>query len=245
MTDPPYVVDEAPSFDTCRIDVGDEQTDAEGNAEFRVGIGGGGRAIEIACTGSDPNGSFSIMAANAPDASVWAWSGTPGTTVDSDTDLALAEAANTVDETSEATQAVITGGTMNHIRMGSTVTYVVQLKDAMGNKVGPTPGKDYGFTVTTLGMGQNSTNGVANADATATQVDGETALFEVELIRTPEDKRPDSNGRFTVTVGYPDPARFTNDPDVQIQLEIRRSALNEIAVADMTMGDGNHRHPEQ
>ena len=66
VTDPPYVADITPSIDTCRIDTFDDETDGDGNQEFDVGLGGGGAAIQIACTGSDPNGTFSLMAASNP-----------------------------------------------------------------------------------------------------------------------------------------------------------------------------------
>ena len=84
-----------------------------------------------------------------------------GDIVDDETELALAEPANTVDEVFAPVTAVIAGGSMNHIRMGNTVTYVVQLKDKNGNAAGPLPGEDYRFEVTVVATLQDNVNGVA------------------------------------------------------------------------------------
>ena len=244
VTDPPYVADITPSIDTCRIDTFDDETDGDGNQEFDVGLGGGGAAIQIACTGSDPNGIFSLMAASNPDAHVWAWTGAVGDIVDDETELALAEPANTVDEVFAPVTAVITGGSMNHIRMGNTVTYVVQLKDKNGNAAGPLPGEDYRFEVTVVATLQDNVNGVAENDDNDDQLvggpdaqrDGETNQFTQVRIRDPKDYYPDDSGRFTVTTSYTNPSRFDNDPDVKIHIEVRKSAANEMTISDMTMG---------
>ena len=244
VTDPPYVADITPSIDTCRIDTFDDETDGDGNQEFDVGLGGGGAAIQIACSGSVPLGTFSLMAASNPDAHVWAWTGAVGDTVDDETDLALAEPANTVDELFAPVTAVITGGSMNHIRMGNTVTYVVQLKDKNGNAAGPLPGEDYRFEVTVVATLQDNVNGVADNDdidveevgGPNAQRDGETNEFTQVRIRDPKDYYPDDSGRFSVTTSYTNPSQFDNDPDVKIHVEVRRSAANEMTISDMTMG---------
>ena len=245
VTDPPYVTDIFPSIDPCRIDSYDDETDADGNQVFDVGLGGAGNSIQIDCSGNPgavPDETFSLLVTASPDTHVWAWEGDVGDTVDDATKLALAEPANTVDEVSAPTQAAISGGSKNHVRMGNTVVYVVQLLDKNGNPAGPLPGEDYSFEVTLVATQQATTAGAPSSDDLDptdpnTQRDGETNVFVLERIRDPKPYHPDHNGKFTVPTSYADPGRFENDPDVKIQLEIRRSAANEMVIVDNTGGE--------
>ena len=224
-----FTTNQDPSFDECAIDVGDVETDGDtGNALWEgVGIKQG-NPLEIDCgaTGTT-HATYRFMAGtrgSETDFTVYAWSSSLSDSVDDDSDLFQSVSANTLVTTSEAVKAVITGGSRVHTPMGGTVTYTVQLRDAKGNDVGPTPGANNYFNVQvdTYQEGRDG-GGALNNEFTG---DDFTRIRSV--------REPDSSGSFTVTVSYRDTTRVINNADAEIQVTIDRATGNELYVVDMT-----------
>ena len=231
-----FTANQDPSFDECAIDVGDVETDGDtGNALWEgVGIRQGNPLV-IVCSGAEPTegGSdmYEFMAGtrgSETDFTVYAWSSSLSDSVDDDTDLFQSVPANTLVTLSDAVKAVITGGTgAAHVRMGGAVTYTVQLRDADGNDVGPTPGANSYFNVQVdtyvEGVGQ----------------DGPTGTFDDDdFTRIRSVREPDSSGSFEITVGYRDPTRHINNGDANVEVTITTATGNALYLVDMTMPMG-------
>ena len=223
-----FTANQNPSFNECRLDVGDILTDADtGNALWEgVGIKQGNR-LAIACTASGSvHGTYTFMAGtrgSATDFTVYAWMGDIGDAADEE-GLTKSVAANTLVTTSDAVKAVITGGTALHVKMGSVVTYTVQLRDAKGNNVGPTPGENNYFNVQVDTYQETDTADTFAAD---------------DFTRVRSVREPDSSGQFTIPVGYRDPVRHLNSPDAQIEITVSSASGNDLYLVDMTMPAGD------
>ena len=228
-----FTANQDPSFDECAIDVGDVETDGDtGNALWEgVGIKQGNPLV-IDCNASDSaHGEYTFMAGtrgSETDFTVYAWSSSLSDSVDDDTDLFQSVAANTLVTVTDAVKAVITGGTSNDVPMGSAVTYTVQLRDAKGNAVGPTPGANSYFNVLvdTYQEGRDG-DGNPNDDFTG---DDFTRIRSV--------REPDSSGSFEVTVGYRDPTRHINNADAEVTITVEAATGNSLYMVDMTMPAG-------
>ena len=150
-----YITGQDPSFDHCEIDQGDRITehafDNEGNALW-LGVGlRAGHTLTIPCTAAatmEDTYTFTAPSTRggAPNYTILAWTGAVGDKASQD-DLFVSEPANVLSSLNEATKAVITGGVPHasnadngiHVAMGASVTYTVQLRDAKGRPVGPSP----------------------------------------------------------------------------------------------------------
>ena len=235
-----FTANQNPSFNECQLDVGDILTDADtGNALWEgVGIKQGNR-LAIACTASgSAHGTYTFMAGtrgSATDFTVYAWMGDIGDNADEE-GLTKSVAANTLVTTSDAVKAVITGGTALHVKMGSVVTYTVQLRDAKGNNVGPTPGANNYFNVKVDTFQENAGGGgELTPDAAAP---GTFATADFTRVRSVRE--PDNSGQFTVTVGYRDPVRHLNSPDANVSITVSSASGNELYLVDMTMPAGTN-----
>ena len=225
-----FTANQDPSFDQCAIDVGDIETDGDtGNALWEgVGIKQGNPLV-IDCNAATVDGdhpTYEFMAGTRGSETaftVYAWSSSLSDSVDDDTDLFKSVAANTLVTLSDAVKAVITGGSALHTRMGSTMTYTVQLRDVKGNDVGPTPGMNNYFNV--------------QVDTFVQAVDDQGAIGEFQtddFTRIRSVREPDSSGQFEVTVSYRDPTRVIDNADARIQVTIQTATGNGLYVVDMT-----------
>ena len=213
-----YVTDSDPSWDACRIDGGDARTDVGGNVESQPGSGGG-RATIVCNAGTAYAGDGEVVRYRLEAASLvddeaqyklWAWTGSFGDTVDSDTDLFEAVPANQQDSRTAAVTAVFSGGpgafsngTRYIAKMGSAVVYEIQLVDSMGRPVGPNPTGNQAYTVT-----------IQTRDADATAV----------TIKSVQTRTPNSDGNIRIVVTNPDSVIGIDNPDVEVSVMVVRSA---------------------
>ncbi len=152
--------------EACEIDRGDVETDDFGNAIIendrdvnnklliRCSTGSGG-------AGSDEAGDYALAIDKPSSIAVfksWAWAGDLYDEVDSDTPRFEVVKGNAAGDVSPPpTHAVVTGGTMNHFKMGSTLEYTIQVSGVNPNAsaanepmflaASPVPGGQYGFQV--------------------------------------------------------------------------------------------------
>jgi hypothetical protein len=206
-----YVTASNPSFDPCAIDAGDARTDVGGNVELEPGTGGG-RATITCETGTAyaVDGDvvkYRLEAAGLVDDEaeykLWAWTGSFGDTVNSNTDLFEAVPANQQHARTAAVTAVFSGGTPYMAKMGSAVAYEIQLVDRMGRPVGPNPSGNQSYTVTI------QTRDVGTSDVT---------------IRSVATRTPDSDGNIRIVVTNPDPVIGIDNTDVEVSVTVVRSA---------------------
>ena len=229
----------------CRIDFRDELTEVNGNATFDVGTGrrnpfviagGNGVSYTVNRVSRDPAARFTL----------WVWSGEVGDTVDDETELIEPASANTVRPRLPAVEAVIAGGSSTHVRMGSSVTYTVQLVDEDGDPVGPPGGGEDGFigVVSKIRQSIDSVSGAPIEDDPDTFPDEafESAV-EIERVNLPELLVPDSGGRFTVTVTHPDRNAGVNDPDVGVRVTLEPVPGNDLKIVDITTPIGTVNRP--
>ena len=242
ITSPSYVMGSVgdvntSGFDACSIDSGDADTDAMGNVIFEVGSLSGSR-FSVTCTGDAPSvnagTTFRFMGAAGAPATVWAWQGDLGDTVDSrSTDLVEPVAANAANP-GRATQATISGGAQNEVKMGRTLTYTIQLRNSRGQPVGPTPGTNSSFVVTIT----------KTSEAAGTTAVGTTREYSQVVFRQTTPRTPDSSGLITISITNPDPTTYaatgtTNDSDVQVSVEVVTAGGNELPLVDRTGGASN------
>ena len=249
-----FVTNQSPSHNKCRVDFGDLLTDADtGNALWEgVGIAAG-NALTITCTATGENEGtadpheYTFMTGtrgSETDYTVFAWTDMIGEEAHQDS-LFQSEPANTLVSTSEAVKAVVTGGTGLDVKMGHSLTYTVQLRDAKGNDVGPAPGVNYNFNVkvdTFRAAAQTSASNGTRAEMDAAQVtaDANIDYDSEDFTRVRSVREPDEDGQFTIVVGFRDPTRLRNNPDAGIVVTIETAEGNELYVVNMTMpmGDG-------
>ena len=261
-----------PSFEACEIDRGDERTDDLGNHTFPFGTQLS-NTLSIMCTAPSTSGgtvgSYTLTV-DAPSSiaqfTAWAWRGDLYEDVDSRTDLFRVEPANPVTSGAEASHAVVSGGPTQmlgagtptvttddgyeHIKMGETLTYTVQLSvPALGpdgavipNRylpAAPSAGENYGFSVTIIKHYQ------AAGDPTTDPPTPPSADFPFVLDLASEQTRlpgvydPDSSGAFKVRVTNPDPLRagaLRDNRDVQVQIVVSPLSGNDLTLADSTTG---------
>ena len=227
-----FTANQDPSFDECQIDVGDHLThDDDGNALWEgVGIKRG-NPLTISCSAAgSAHPTYTFMAGtrgSETDFTVFAWSSSLSDTAERD-DLYQSVPANVLTTVSDAVKAVITGGSAVHTRMGGAVTYTVQLRDANGNDVGPTPGVNNYFNV------QVDTY-VEGTDAQGAP----TGTFDDDdFTRIRRVREPDGSGSFEIPVGYRDPTRHINNGDANIEVTITTATGNVLYLVDMTMPMG-------
>ena len=220
-------------FDPCSIDLGDERTDAMGNVAFDVGSGAGSR-FTVDCTGT-PAGSFRFTGTAGAPATVWAWQGDMGATVDRNTDLVEAVAGNAANP-GRAANATVSGGSLNEVKMGQTLTYEIQLRNSRGQPIGPTPGVNHDYLVTI----------VMTAEASGTADTGTSRTYNRETFRRTTTHSPDGTGKITIPINYPDPTPYAavaanaNDSDVQVSIEVvpvDTDAATRLPLIDRTGGE--------
>jgi len=206
-----------PSFRPCEIDAGDARTDVNGNAMFQPGSGGGRATITCAAGtayAGDTSPTYRLEATGLadPDAEyrLWAWTGSFGDTVDSNTELFEAVPANQQSGRTAAVSAIFSGGSRYQLRMGSALVYEIQLVDSMGRPVGPNPTGNQDYTVTVRKRAYTIAN------------DGTESAGTVVTITTVERRTPDSNGNIRIVVTNPDPVIGSNNPDFDVTVEVRR-----------------------
>ena len=243
-------------FGKCGIDVGDDLTGADGNVTL---MAGSGSATGLSCSalGTAPIGvttamSYSIETPGGTDPDVdfrvWAWTGDLGDTVNSGTELYEVEGAYGRTTRSPAVAAVLTGGTAYLAKMGQTLTYTLQLVDSRGNPVGPNPGADHSFTVTTVTAASGATDITAGEAATVPAalagIGGATLLSHI-----PATMVPDRSGKITIPVRVPDPnpapiytdgnnVEHNNAAAVHVAVRVQRGTNNTLALVDMTTNGG-------
>ena len=261
--------------EACEIDRGDVETDDFGNAPIANDRGVNNKLLLQCTTGSggeagDVAGTYALAIDEPSSIAMfksWAWAGDLYDEVDSSTELFEVVKGNASGDVSPApTHAVVTGGTDNHFKMGSTIEYTIQVSGVNPNAsaanepaylaASPVPGGAYGFQVIVRTHRQSATDTttVTEGDATAeprtydTWADWsrytEDFPFAITLDGT-EDTRlpgvfvPNSDGKITVRFPVADPVRGgpqRDDRDVQIQLRVIPVGGNELALVDNTMG---------
>ena len=226
-----FVNQQHPSILLCRIDASDTRTEADGNALWE-GVG---------LRDSNPLvlGCFTLAGATrggSADYSVYAWSSDLGDELDEDSERVKSVAANSLESANKADSAVLSGGTRVYAKMGSTVTYTIQLMytDARGNRhpVAPTPGINYDVDVTVETHIQTAEVDPTNATAdnftadTINQASGDT--------RVTTTHRPDAAGQITIPVGYRDPRQVASteadpdgDPDALVIVKVENNVYND------------------
>ena len=210
--------EDSPSFETCAIDAGDGRTDVDGNIELMPGFGGGYATITCQ-TGTEYadrsptmiTPTYRLEAAGLineeADYKLWAWTGSFGDTVDSDTQLFEAVPANQQHRRTAAVTAVFSGGTRYDVKMGSALVYEIQLVDREGRPVGPNPTGNQAYNVTIQ---------------TRDRVIGQSPPAPVTL-RSVETRTPDSDGYIRIVVTHPDPIiGDDSDPDVEVSVMVER-----------------------
>ena len=255
-------------------------SDDEGNALW-LGVGlQAGNQLTILCTApSSDAATYTFMAPSTrggdTDYTIFAWTGGVGDEANAD-DLFKSAEANSLARLNDAVKAVVTGGVDPragtgdegiHAPMGASVTYTVQLRDAKGRPVGPSPNQ-YGElptfevqidTYTELEhpdggdhpgfiSGQTRDDdddedtpdvlvGTYDDDATADVVD---AFGGDDFIRRRYTYEPDASGRFTFTISSRDRQRHENNPDTVKRVFIRRDdpVNHTLRIVDMTMPMG-------
>ena len=261
--------------EACEIDRGDVETDDFGNALItndrsvnnklliQCSTGSGG-------TGNDEAGTYALSIDEPSSIAVfksWAWAGDLYDEVDSDTELFEVVKGNASDDVSPApTHAVVTGGSDNHLKMGSTVEFEIQVSGVNPNAsaanepaylaASPIPGGAYGFQVIVRTHRQSATDltTVTDGDPTATPPTVDTwsswsrytedfpfaiTLDGTEDTRLPGVFVPNSDGKITVRFPVADPVRggpMRDDRDVQIQLRVIPVGGNELSLVDNTKG---------
>ena len=212
-----FVADSNPSFSACEIDAGDARTDVAGNVELQPGSGGGYATI-VCQTGTaylnedDPTYRLDASGLVDPDAEyrLWAWMGSFGDTVGSDTDLFEAVPANQQHSRTAAESAVFSGGSRYTVKMGRALIYEIQLVDYLGRPTGPNPSGNQDFTVTVRKRAYD-------VDAQGAETPG-----SVINITNVERRSPDSDGKIRIVVFNPDPVIGSNNPDFDVTVEVRR-----------------------
>ena len=240
-----FVNQQHPSILLCRIDASDTRTEADGNALWE-GVG---------LRDSNPLvlGCFTLAGATrggSADYSVYAWSSDLGDELDEDSERVKSVAANSLESANKADSAVLSGGTRVYAKMGSTVTYTIQLMytDARGNKhpVAPTPGINYDVDVTvethiqTAGEGDLATITETDPDlrrAAIRALDLATADdFQPNIVdrsngdtRVTTTHRPDASGKITIPVSVRDPRRATggDDSDALVIVKVVNNYYND------------------
>ena len=225
----------------CQIESGDLQTDGDGNASYGVGQADA-NATKIDCATTDAAGEaivgeYTLMTGSGDsDYISWAWTGDIRDEVDEDTTLAVVEDANLPSRRTQATKAIVTGGNPDILKMGETLTYTVQLADAGGNPVGPTPGAFHGILVTTI----KTAGGIETFRNT----------------NVPDEPTARGTGVIVIPITNPDKNPFGPDhrldPDVTVTVTITVADGNNLPLVNMIMGtatetdhDGNANTPEQ
>ena len=260
--------------EACQIDRGDVETDDFGNAIIENDRGVNNKLL-IQCTtgsggtGNDEAGTYALDIDEPSSIAVfksWAWAGDLYDEVDSDTERFEVVPGNASGHKSPApTHAVVTGGSTNHLKMGSTVEYEIQVSGKNPNAsaanepaylpASPVPGEQYGFTVIVRTHKQATTLSpvtAADPDADPPTVETwddwsrytENFPFDISLDGT-EDTRlpgvfvPNSDGKITVRFPVADPVRGgpqRDDRDVQIQIRVQTVGGNELTLVDNTAG---------
>ena len=242
-------------FGKCAIDLGDPQTDADGNVTMMPGSSGG---PTFACNanGTPPRSSdrgvtsvqsYTVGTPGVTDLDanyrLWAWMGDNGDEIGADTDLVEVGPANAQSGRRAAVAAVFSGGTSYQVRMGQTLTYTIQLVDVVGNPVGPNPGANHAYSVriraeSGAGVAQTISGNAFVATSAPGGVTGGT--YHYDNVVTME---PDRNGRITIPVRVPDPnpgplSIATNDnPDVGVAVRVVNAAGNTLPLVDTTGGN--------
>ncbi len=226
-----FVTASDPSFDDCEIDAGDARTEVDGNVELKPGLGGG-RATIICSSGApyaDDDGAhtttpqpdqfaaegrvkYLVDAMGLVDPEInyklWAWTGSFGDAVDSDTDLFEAVPANRTTGLNPAVSAVLSGGTTApKVGMGSSLVYEIQLVDYLGIPVGPNPTGNQDYTVTVRKQQVS---------------DAGTAVPGTVQITSLERRSPDHNGHIRIVVHNPDPVIGVDNNDVEVSVTVQR-----------------------
>ena len=262
--DESFVGDYAPSFNPCEMDRGDELTDDFGNVTYPFGSELS-NTLSIVCSQPPETGGTAgsyTLTVDAPSSiaqfSAWAWRGDLYEDVDSRTELFEVEPANAVSTGAEATYAVVSGGPeelgdgYEHIKMGETLIYKVQLSAPVllpdGSQSGkytpaaPSAGENYGFSVTVVKHYQAlGTDNVPNAEFPF------AISLASEQTRLPGAFYPDSSGAFEVRVNNRDPVLAgpsRDNRDVQVQIIVSALLGNDLSLVDSTTGtaipaDGN------
>ena len=217
-----FVIPISPGFDLCRIDVRDELTDDNGNATFGVGTGYRNPVV-IACSYGVPYTVRTNPRHPSANFTLWAWSGVVGDTVDGETEFFEPVPANVVNPQFPAVGAVITGGSSTHVKMGSRVTYKVQLVDENGDPTGLWGGGEDGFVAVVSKTTQRidtATGAPIEDDPGTLQDEAFDLSVEIERSRLRGVIVPDSDGRFTVSVTNRDRHLEINDPDVRVKVTL-------------------------
>ena len=215
-----YVDPENPNFSACEIDAGDARTDATGNVKLQPGSGGA--RPTITCLAGTPyrtavdqyasqtSITYRLEAAGLVDPEAeykaWAWTGSFGDTVDSNTDLFEAVPANQPHPRTAAVTAVFSGGKPHpndKVKMGSSLVYQIQLVDRWGQPVGPNPSGNQSYTVT-----------IQTRDPGSSTV----------TIKSVETRTPDDDGNIRIVVRNPDPIVGIDNDDVEVSVTVTRSA---------------------
>jgi hypothetical protein len=242
-------------FGKCEIDLGDPQTDADGNVTMAPGSSSGptfacsapGAAPRVAPNGRGVTsvGTYTVETAGVTDLEanyrVWAWTGDLGDEIGTSTELFEVGASNAQSGRRSAVAAVFSGGTAYEVRMGHTLTYKIQLVDVNGMPVGPNPGADHSYTVRTV----TATGGSATTDLSARPTFTETGDMSglsggTVLSNVPETRVPDSNGLIEITVRVPDPRPGPANDDASRHVAVRvvNSARNTLPLVDLTNNGG-------
>ena len=242
-------------FGRCEIDLGDPQTDADGNVTMMPGSSSGptfacsakGTAPRSATRGVQSIQTYTVEAAGVTDLEakyrLWAWTGDIGDEIGASTELVEVGSSNARSERRAAVAAVFSGGTRYEVKMGQTLTYTIQLVDVNGDPVGPNPGADHSYTVRT----QTRTGGTATtitSPAAFALTDGLGGASGGAIVSdVPQTMVPNSNGLITITVRVPDPnpgpnSITANDDDArQVAVRVVNAARNTLPLVDLTGGN--------
>ncbi len=246
-----------PSLDDCTIDIGDAETDAEGNAMLKPGSSAA-TPISCAATGAAPvgvtaGGTYSVETPGStnPDAAsgLWAWTGGFGDSIDESTERFEVVPAHSKTRQSTAVAAVVSGGTSFTVKMGQTLTYTIQLVDRNGKPVGPNPGADHSYTVTTVTATGATANTLTTAEATSVPATPAGVTGGTVVSNIPQTRQPDNSGKITITVRVPDPnpapiftptggTEQNNAAPVQVAVRVQRGAGNMLPLVDSTKDTG-------
>ncbi len=237
-------------FGKCEIDLGDPETDADGNVTMSPGSSSG-PTFECATAGAAPRSADRGVAAHKTytvetpgvtdlDANyrLWAWTGEVGDEIGANTELVEVGPSNAQTRRSAAVAAVFDGGTNYKVRMGQTLTYTIQLVDRYGEPVGPNPGANHAYNVRIRAVTGGSVAPILNpaafiADSSPTGLAaGGTYLFD-----NAETMTPDRNGLITIPVRVPDPHPVTDNADAAVAVRVLNALGNTLPLVDMTGGN--------
>ena len=264
-----YTQNQDPGFDECQIDLNDRvTTDDDGNAVwFGVGLESG-NFLTIPCTAPGTTyESYTFMAGTRgsdTDYTIYAWQGAIGD-VANQADLFKSSPANVLTTLNDPVKAVFTGGVPFasnlgegiHVRMGTVVTFTVQLRDEKGRPVGPQPNAVNHFlvkedTYTELdvdGFYSGQLNDQNNDDPTDDVLVLTTeASFPLRTAENPVDytrdryavhPHPDGSGLYTFSIGSPDGQRHVNNRDEVKRLTITAPEGNTLRIVDQTRAPGD------